>query len=221
MTLTLAELTARIDEVRQRIAGAGADPDRVVLVGVTKGFAPDVAVLAARAGLVDLGENYAQELVAKAPVVAAGGTPVRWHAIGRMQRNKVRALAPIVDLWQTVDRLELGQEIARHAPGGRVLVQVNTEDEAHKGGVAPGAVADLVARLGDLGLEVDGLMTVGRAGPPAEARAGFALVRGLADRLDLPICSMGMSADFEVAVAEGSTMVRVGTALFGLRPPHA
>jgi pyridoxal phosphate enzyme (YggS family) len=218
----LAEaLPGRIAAVRARIEAAGGDPDRVTLLAVTKGFGPEVALAAVAAGLVDLGENYAQELVAKAPVVAAEapGAVVRWHAIGRLQRNKVRQLAPIVSLWQTVDRAELAEEIARRAPGARILVQVNVSDEPQKGGCAPADAPALVARAGELGLAVEGLMTVGRTGPPDQARAGFAVLRRLADDLDLSVRSMGMSGDLEAAVAEGSTMVRVGTALFGPRRP--
>jgi len=212
-----ATLAARVEQVRNRIADAGGDPLAVVLLAVTKGFGPEVALAAAAGGLADLGENYAQELVAKAPVVA-DQFDVRWHAIGRLQRNKVRSLAPVVHLWQTVDRLDLGLEIAKRAPGARVLVQVNVSDEPQKGGCAPDATAELVAALAGAGLSVQGLMTVGRTGTPVDARAGFAVLRGLADHLDLPVRSMGMSADLEVAVAEGATMVRVGSALFGPRP---
>lgn len=215
-----AEVAARAERVRQRIADAGGDPERVVLVAVTKGFGPEVARAAAAAGLVDLGENYAQELAAKAPLLAAEGRSVRWHFIGRLQRNKVRALAPHVALWQTVDRLELGAEIARRAPGGSVLVQVNVSEEPQKGGCPPDTAGELVAGLVDLGLRVEGLMTVGRTGPAAEARVGFALLRRLADDLNLAVRSMGMSGDLEAAVAEGSTMIRVGTDLFGPRPPR-
>ncbi|WP_421119821.1 YggS family pyridoxal phosphate-dependent enzyme [Aquihabitans daechungensis] len=212
------ELEARVSLVRDRIAAAGGDPDAITLLAVTKGFGPEVALAAAEAGLVELGENYAQELVAKAPVVADAGLAIRWHAIGRLQRNKVRSLAGIVALWQSVDRLDLGREIAKRAPGAAVLVQVNVSDEPQKGGCAPDATADLVAALGDEGLDVQGLMTVGRTGSPADARAGFALLRRLADDLDLSVRSMGMSGDLEAAVAEGATLVRVGSALFGPRP---
>jgi pyridoxal phosphate enzyme (YggS family) len=214
------EVAARVEVVRNRIADAGGDPERVVLLAVTKGFGVEVARAAVAAGLVDLGENYAQELVAKAPVLAAEGATVRWHAIGRLQRNKVRSLAGTVHLWESVDREDLGLEIARRAPGAAVLVQVNVSDEDQKGGCRPAEAPDLVARLDDAGLDVRGLMTVGRAGPPAEARAGFTLLRRLADDLDLPVRSMGMSGDLEVAVAEGATLVRVGSALFGPRPPR-
>lgn len=213
-----AVVAERVAVVRERIADAGGDPDAITLVAVTKGFGPEVALAAAEAGLVDLGENYAQELVAKAPVLADAGHRVRWHAIGRLQRNKVRTLAATVSLWQTVDRADLGLEIARRAPGAAVLVQVNVSDESQKGGCAPGETTELVARLVDAGLDVQGLMTVGRTGTPQEAVGGFELLSTLADRLALPVRSMGMSGDLEVAVAAGSTMVRVGAALFGPRP---
>ena len=214
-------LEQRIERVRNRIADAGGDPDHIALLAVTKGFGPEVALAAARAGLVDLGENYAQELAAKAPVLASelgDDHPVRWHFIGRLQRNKVRTIAGDVHLWQTVDRLDLGLEIAKRAPGARVLVQVNVSDEPQKGGCEPAGTAALVVQLVDAGLAVQGLMTVGRTGSPDHAGAGFRTLGDLADRLDLPVRSMGMSGDLEVAVAAGSTMVRVGAALFGPRP---
>ena len=215
-----AVVRERVAVVHQRIADAGGDPATVTLVAVTKGFGPEVAVVAAEAGLVALGENYAQELVAKAPVLAEAGHVVRWHAIGRLQRNKVRALAPVVALWQSVDRADLGLEIARRAPGAEVLVQVNVSDEPQKGGCPPAEAPDLVARLVDAGLAVQGLMTVGRTGTPEDAAGGFEVLSRLADGLHLPVRSMGMSGDLEVAVAAGSTMVRVGGALFGPRPPR-
>lgn len=220
MTVSPHDVARRAADVRQRVADAGGNPDRITLVAVTKGFPSSVAVAAATAGLVDQGENYAQELVAKAAEVGELSTvpEVRWHWIGRLQSNKVRALAPVVHLWQSVDRPALIHEIARRAPGAAVLVQVNVSDEPAKGGCAPSAAADLVAQARDQGLVVRGLMTVGRTGPPADARIGFEDLARLADRLDLEERSMGMSADLEVAVRAGSTMIRVGGALFGPRP---
>ena len=128
-------------------------------------------------------------------------------------------MAGVVDVWQTVDRPVLVDELARRAPGARVMVQVNVTDEPQKAGCAPADAPALVAAARDAGLAVDGLMTIGRAGPPEGSRAGFRELRALADRLGVRHCSMGMSEDLEVAVSEGSTMVRVGTALFGHRPP--
>jgi pyridoxal phosphate enzyme (YggS family) len=205
---------ARLAAVHERIEAAGGDPDAIVVVAVTKGFDSAAVDAAVAAGLMDVGENYAQELVAKADAAPLG---VRWHFIGRLQRNKVRSIAPHVALWQSVDRPELGVEIARRAPGAAVLAQVNVSGEPTKGGCAPDDVPGLVRDLTAEGLEVRGLMAIGATGPPDAARPGFARLRDLADRLALPVRSMGMTADLEAAVAEGATMVRIGTALFGPR----
>jgi pyridoxal phosphate enzyme (YggS family) len=209
------DVTANVERVRARIREAGG-ADRVRLVAVTKGFGSDAVDAVARAGILDIGESYAQELVAKAEEVTASG--LRWHFIGHLQTNKVRALAPVVDVWQSVDRLAAGQEIARRASGATVLVQVNVSDEPQKGGCHPDGTAALVAQLRNEGLDVAGLMAIGRAGPPDVVRPGFQLLSRLADELDLRERSMGMTDDLEVAVEEGSTMVRIGRALFGDRP---
>jgi pyridoxal phosphate enzyme (YggS family) len=213
----VAELQARAARVRERIAAAGGDPAAITLVAVTKGLPVGLAALALEAGLEDLGENYAQELLSKHEQLGAAAARVRWHFIGQLQRNKVAKLAPVVDVWETVDRVELGTAIARHAPGATVFAQVNVSGEPQKGGCLPDAAPDLVAALRDLGLAVRGLMTVGATGAPEAARDGFRTLRRLADRLGLVDCSMGMSGDLEVAVAEGATIVRVGTALMGRR----
>lgn len=213
-----AELRGRLEHVRSRIAAAGGDPDEVRIVAVSKGVAAARLLEVAAAGLCDLGESYAQELVAKAEGPLADHPELRWHAIGRLQRNKVRALAPFVHLWQSVDRLSLAAEVARRAPGARVLVQVNVAGAEQQGGCPPERAAATVEGCRDLGLHVAGLMAIGPQGPPELVRAAFGRVRLLADQLELPERSMGMSGDLELAVAEGSTMVRVGTALFGPRP---
>ncbi len=200
--------------VRERIAAAGGDPEGVRLVAVTKGHSLATVQAATAAGLMDLGESYAQELVAKAEAVQVG---VRWHFIGRLQSNKVRRIAPFVYLWHSVDRLSLAAEIARHAPSAAVLVQVNVTGLPQQAGCSPEQVAALVEGCMELGLEVRGLMAIGPRGPDTLVRASFASVRALADRLGLPERSMGMSGDLAAAVAEGSTMVRIGTDLFGPR----
>jgi pyridoxal phosphate enzyme (YggS family) len=165
-----------------------------------------------------VGESYIQELVAKVAELDDGGPPaLRWHLIGRLQRNKVRQAAPHVHLWQSVDRLSLAAEVAHRAPGASVLVQVNVTGEERQGGCPPERVAAVVEGCVDLGLDVRGLMAIGAQGPPEVVRAGFRRVRDLADGLGLPERSMGMSGDLEAAVAEGATMIRVGTALFGPR----
>lgn len=210
-----AVVAARLAVVRERIEGAGGRD--VTVVAVTKGFGPDAIDAATAAGLTDVGESYAQETLAKLPSVT--NRPERIHFIGGLQRNKVRKLADVVDVWQSVDRADLGAEIAKRAPGARVMVQVDLSGEPSKRGCPPDAVDELVARLSDEGLVVGGLMGIGPMAEPAAARPGFALLRGLVDRLGLAECSMGMSGDLEVAVDEGSTMVRIGTDLFGPRPP--
>lgn len=205
---------ARLDEVRQRIASVG-DADRVRIVAVTKGF-DESAVLAARAhGLLDVGENYAQEARAKHDMVDAAD--LRWHFIGRLQRNKVRHVADFVHLWQSVDDPRLASEIAKRAPGAAILLQVDLAGVPGRGGCAFENVGSLLDHARNAGLDVRGLMGVGPAGPPEAARSGFRRLRETADALGLPEVSMGMSADIEVAVEEGATMVRAGSALFGAR----
>lgn len=223
-SLTAEELHERWRVLRAEIVEAGGSPERVQVVAVTKTFPPEVAALAVRVGLFDLGENYGQELEAKAPAVAkllasSAATP-RWHFIGGLQRNKVKRIASLVSLWQTVDRAELADEIAKRAPGASVLIQVNTTAEEQKSGCRPHDVAMLVDSARLRGLDVRGLMTVGPT-DGSDPRPAFAELRALADRLGLLECSMGMSGDVAAAVAEGSTMVRVGTRLFGARPPGA
>lgn len=220
--IVASDLAARVAEVRERIRAAAPDPDRVTLVAVTKGFGAAVVRDALAAGLADIGESYVQELVAKADELAAepgpAGAGPRWHAIGRLQRNKVRKAAPHVALWHSVDRLALGREIARFAPGAAVLVQVNVAGEATKGGCEPAEVPALVDGLVECGLEVRGIMAMAPAGPPEGARPVFNAARELRDRLGLPEASMGMTDDYEVALSEGATIVRVGRGLFGPRP---
>ena len=191
------------------------------VVAVTKGFGPDAVAAAVEAGLADIGENYAQELLAKARDLSAqpaAAIEPHWHFIGRLQRNKIRKIAGLVGLWQSVDRPELAAEIARRAPGARVLVQVDIAGIGGRGGCPPGETAGLVQGCREAGLEVAGLMAVGALGPPEQARPGFRLLAAQAEELGLAELSMGMTADIDVAVEEGATMVRVGTALFGPRP---
>jgi pyridoxal phosphate enzyme (YggS family) len=209
--MTVAE---RVAEVRDRMhaaaARAGRDPAAVTLVAATKTVDLERVQEVVDAGVVDVGENRAQELLAKTDVQGA-----RWHFLGQLQRNKVRQLAPFVVCWQSVDRPELGTEIARRAPGARLLVEVNLAEEAQKGGCAPAALPGLVDGLRTDGLDVAGLMTV----PPHadDPRRWFARLRELAATLKLAELSMGMTDDYEIAIEEGATIVRVGRALFGPR----
>jgi hypothetical protein len=216
---TSEQVAERLAAIEARIRSAGADPAAIAVVAVTKGFPPPVVGAAVGAGLRLLGENYAQELLAKVAWLADRREfgDVSWQFIGHLQRNKVRQLAPSVSCFQSVDRPELVDELARRAPGAHILVQVNTTAEPQKAGVAPPDTAALVRRATDAGLVVDGLMTVGPT-DDTSPRPAFAQLRRLCDDLDLAVCSMGMTEDLEVAVGEGSTMIRVGTALFGPRP---
>jgi uncharacterized pyridoxal phosphate-containing UPF0001 family protein len=213
----------RLSAVRQRIERAGGDPAVVRVVGVTKGFGPDAVRAALDAGLRDLGENYAAELVAKAGAESGGdggedvGRRAVWHFLGAIQRNKVASLAPVVDVWQSVAREVEGARIARFAPAATVMVQVDVTGRAGRNGCPSDGVGHLVRRLLALDLDVVGLMTVAAPGRAAAATA-FGQVARLADELGLKERSMGMSDDLELAVAAGSTMVRIGRALFGERP---
>lgn len=232
MDFDRGSLLQRLDEVRGRIRAAaarsGRPPERVTLVGVTKTVAAEVVQEAVALGLTDLGENRVQE--AQAKIQAVGRDRARWHLIGHLQRNKSGRAVELFDRFHSVDDVDLAETLSRHAvSSGRplpVLVEVNVSGEATKFGVAPDGLEPLLERIAALpGLRLDGLMTVGPMVERAEdARAGFARLRTLRDRaeqrlgLALPELSMGMSGDFEVAVEEGSTMVRVGSAIFGARP---
>lgn len=224
-TAYMDAVSARVNSVRSRIDTVAPDPSTVRLVAVTKGFGPQAVQAALAAGLTDIGENYADELVGKAEALAAasppgGGPTPHWHFLGAVQRNKVARLAPLVDWWQSIARIEEGRAIARRRPGASVLVQVDVVGGQGRNGCRPTDVADLISALRDEDLDVAGLMTVGPQGPPEVSRPVFALVRDLATRLELTQCSMGMTDDMDVALAEGSTMIRLGRALFGDRPPR-
>ena len=216
-------VAANLVRIRERIAAAGGDLARITIVAVTKGFGPEVVAAARAAGLGDLGENYAAELVDKAQLAATdrAGGPLRWHFLGAVQRNKVGRLAPHVHLWQSVDRIEAGRAIARHRPGAQVLLQVDLSGDPGKAGCPRSEAPELVRGLRGLDLEVAGVMGVGPNGPPEGARPGFRWLAALAGDLGLAEVSMGMSDDLEVAVEEGATMVRVGRGLFGPRPAVA
>lgn len=212
-----AECRRRLATLRARIEAAGGIG--VEIVAVTKGHPVEVVLAAQELGLTVLGENYAQELEAKATMLDQLGNPQpQWHFIGRLQTNKVRLIADRVAVWQSVDRAKLGREIANRAPGASCFAQVNLADDPGKGGCAWDDLDGLVGELADLGLDVLGLMGVGVAGDSAETRSGFERLRAEVDRLGLQHCSMGMSGDLETAIAAGSTMLRIGSDIFGPRP---
>jgi len=215
MNLLDEQVAERLALVRERIRRAGGID--VAVLPVTKTHPIDRCWAAHLAGCTAVGENYAQEVVAK---FHDQPLPFGVHFIGQLQRNKVRLLAPIVSVYETVDRVSLVRELAARVPGAKVLVQVAALHEPGKGGCALADAPALVELGQSAGLQVLGLMTVGpTSGGPEAARAGFRAVRSLLDRLGLSLCSMGMTGDLEIAVQEGSTQVRVGSALFGERPP--
>jgi pyridoxal phosphate enzyme (YggS family) len=219
------ELDAQL--VAERIAAvqhhlASLSPQKSVgIVAVTKGFGVEAPRAALAAGLTMVGENYAQELVAKhEELTPQEREQIQWHFLGRLQQNKVRSLAPIVSVWQSVDRVELIEEIAKRSAGASIMIQLNLSNEPQKGGAAMSDCRSLVRSAQERGLVVVGLMGVGAADDPSNSRAGFRQLVELAEELGLPERSIGMSDDLDLAVAEGSTMVRVGTALFGPRGPR-
>jgi PLP dependent protein len=208
----------RLDVLERRIQAAGGDPSKVKIVAVAKTF-PAAAIRAAcAAGLVEFGENYADELAAKAAELT-DEPAIRWHFIGAIQRNKLARLAPYVACYEGVARIEEGRDIARRATGASVFVEVETTGLVGRHGVAPGDAPALVEALRGLPLAVEGLMTVAPAGAGVAAQNSFHLVGELARDLGLAECSMGMSEDLELAVSAGATEIRVGTSLFGPRAP--
>lgn len=219
MSTSPADVADRVQHVKDRILRAGGGD--IGIIAVTKGFGVDAIAAASACGITMIGENYAQEAVPKVLGARAAGLRFSTHFIGHLQSNKVRGLVPVVDVWQTIDRSSLVDELARRAAGARILVQVNATGEDTKSGCPPGEVAALVGYALAAGLEVEGLMAMGPTdGDSARTRAAFSATRALVDRLGLRECSMGMSADLEIAVAEGATLVRIGSALFGPRTPH-
>ena len=230
----MSALFDRLVSVRQRLASAaeaaGRDPAEVELVAVSKTHPAEAVREAVEAGHLLFGENRGQELLAKAPLLPA---KVRWHLIGHLQKNKIRKVLPVAELIHGVDSLELARDIDRIAGElglfPRVLLEVNVSGEETKFGFSPDRVrADIDALLALPRVQVEGLMTIAPlAENPEDVRPVFRNLRLLRDELagrtgtPLPVLSMGMSGDFEVAIAEGATLVRIGTAIFGERPKPA
>jgi pyridoxal phosphate enzyme (YggS family) len=225
-----AEIAERLAAVRRRIAGAaeraGRDPDSVRLIAVTKTVAPQRIAEAVAAGVTEIGENRVQEARLKNATVPAG---LRWHLVGHLQTNKAILAAQLFDTVHSLDSERVGAALSGHRDPGhgplQSLVEVDFTGIAGRTGVPPDGAAELLRALAALpGLSVSGLMTIAPFGDPAPARACFRRLRELRDRLqaelglELPELSMGMSDDFELAVGEGATMVRLGRVIFGERP---
>ena len=214
-----AAVRARVDQACER---AGRAPSEVTIVAVSKTHPAAAIREAAAAGATDFGENYAQELAGK----RAECGDVRWHYIGRLQRNKAKLVAGQVALVHAVDSVELAAELGKRATSVQpILLAVNAAGEDTKGGVNAEQAAALARSVGSISnVRLDGMMTMP---PPSEdpeaSRPYFEALRALRDRLcselgiALPVLSMGMSGDFEVAIACGATHVRIGTAIFGAR----
>lgn len=211
------EIEDAVHRLRERLVTLGGS--RVRIVAVAKGF-PWTDVRAAMAAGVDLiAENYAQEVVAKYSPVEVEKRP-NLHFIGRLQSNKIAQLQPFVSTWQTVDRQRLVDEIARRAPGSVIMIQVNLTQEDDKGGCPPRDLAALVSRARSHGLDVEGLMVVGpTSGDRGITKRVFEEAARMRADIGLKELSMGMSGDMDLAVEAGSTMVRIGSAVFGGRPP--
>ena len=230
----MTTIAAKLQHVRARIATAcqqaGRDVQDVTLLAVSKTFGPDAVRAAAAAGQRDFGENYLQEGVDKIAALADLRGQLRWHCIGPIQSNKTRLVAEQFDWAHGVDRLKTAERLSAQRPPGlpplNLCLQVNIDGGPTKSGVAPAealALAQAVAALPRLRLR--GLMTIPEPAPDFEAaRAVHASTRALFDQMNaaglgLDTLSMGMSDDLEAAIAAGSTLVRVGSAIFGARPP--
>jgi hypothetical protein len=222
----LADNVARVREAIAAVQAAEGISGDVRIVAVTKGHPSDAVRAALRAGLADVGENRVQEALAKQAEVAEGA---RWHLIGHLQTNKAKSVAGRFAMVHSVDSVRVADALAAAATSkgvrAPVLVQVNVAREARKSGCPPEEAAALVERAGTLaGLELVGLMTMAPfTDDEAEQRRVFGSLRRLRDALRapgraLPELSMGMSGDFRAAVAEGATVLRLGTVLFGERP---
>jgi pyridoxal phosphate enzyme (YggS family) len=227
----LVSLAENLDSIQQRIRAAceraGREPSSVTLLGVTKGQPPDAVSEAGRLGLAFFGENKIQEAKAKIPLCSG---KLRWHFIGHLQTNKCRDAVELFEMVQSVDSLYVAQEISKRAEQAAktmpILLEVNLAGEASKFGYRPDKLEAELMQINALPkLEVHGLMTVPPWTPNAEnVRPVFRQLRELKERCEnilgapLPHLSMGMSGDFEVAIEEGATIVRIGTALFGARP---
>ena len=222
MTQAFPGLDERVSDIRQELARIGRSDTRII--AVTKGFGIEAWDAATAAGLDVVGESYAQELQAKLDSAAErDGTDTEpigpsIHFIGRIQRNKVRKVADRVDLWHSVARPEILREVGKRAPGASVLLQMAVADDPTKDGIAAAEIDEMLEVAAEADVEVRGLMTIGVLDDADATRAAFREVARLADAHGLAERSMGMSNDWRDAAAEGATLLRLGSVLFGPRP---
>lgn len=208
------QFRARLADVKEAIDAYGRSD--VSIVAVTKGFDRSAIDLAVAHGLTTIGENYAQELIDKAEAITTQN--VEAHFIGRLQRNKVRKVAPLVSLWQSVARPEILVEIAKRVEQPRTLIQVRAVPDPTKDGIDPADLESMLALADENGVAVEGLMTIGVLGDAEATKRAFEELGTLADTYGLAQRSMGMSGDYRDALASGATMLRLGSLLFGPRP---
>ena len=208
----------------ERVRRCGGQSIKVV--AVTKTFPASVIRAVHAAGCSAIGENYAQELLVKIDDYRATQVPgdilPKVHFVGRLQSNKIRQIADVVSVWQSVDRDSVLQEVALRSPGAHIFIQVNASKEIEKGGCPPDQVERLLGLATQRGLTVKGLMAVGPSDGDARRTAEvFADIARLGRQFGLKELSMGMTGDLEIAIDAGSTLIRVGSAIFGDRPPIA
>lgn len=212
LSVSVEVLTERLGTIREAIDECGRHD--VEVVAVTKGFNASAVRAAKELGLTHVGENYAQELIEKSEELSG----VTVNFLGRIQRNKVRKVHEFVDLWQSVARPEILIEIAKRSAGSSVLIQIQPDGDETKDGIRPAQLPEMFELAQDHGITIAGLMTIGVLGDRSATIDCFREVDGLAAEYGVAIRSMGMSGDFRDALEAGSTMLRVGSALFGSRP---
>ena len=208
----LEQIRERLEQINEIIAAKAQN--QVDLIAVTKGFTHEEVNVASELGIKNFGENYAQELLAKNPLVDA---EISWHYIGQLQSNKIRKISHLVDVWHSVTSLKLAREIHNRNDQAEILLQVSVSGPSNSKGFEVEELPDLISQLRDENIDVSGLMTMGVPGDMVATRFVFKRLRQLADTFELSECSMGMSDDFEIALECGSSMIRIGSAIFGNR----
>ena len=206
------EIKERLEKINEIIDAKAQNP--VTLIGVTKGFTHEEVNIASELGIKNFGENYAQELLTKNPLV---DPEISWHYIGQLQSNKIRKISHLVDVWHSVTSLKLAREIHNRSDQAKILLQVSVSGPSNSKGFEVEELPDLISQLRDENIDVSGLMTMGVPGDMVATRFVFKRLRQLADTFELSECSMGMSDDFEIALECGSSMIRIGSAIFGNR----